>query len=351
MKRAILVRFSSLGDVVLTLPAALSLKAAYPAAEILFLTKAAYRPLLEGQAGIDRVVTLEEAGPGLKALRRLCRGLGRFDLALDLHRTLRSGACLRALDAEHRFAYRKDALLRRLWAAGWMRGRMAGEQPHVVDRYLEPLRRFGIAPAHTVPQIVVRAAQSEQARALLLAAGVRDPERVAVVVPGARWPNKRWSPASFAAVAVALRETEGLEPVVVGDASDREVAQAVSALIPGGAPQLAGGTGLPELAALLQLARVVVANDSGPAHLAAAVGAPVVALFGPTHEAFGFAPRGARVRVVSRALDCRPCTVHGGRRCPRGERACLDGIAPAQVLAATRGLLALPAAAAPSGGA
>ena len=88
MKRAIVIRFSSLGDVVLTLPVTRSLKEAFPAAEIVCLTKAAYRPLLEGQAGIDRVVTLEEAGPGLKTLRRHCRGLGRFDLALDLHRTL-----------------------------------------------------------------------------------------------------------------------------------------------------------------------------------------------------------------------------------------------------------------------
>ncbi|HEY6000915.1 MAG TPA: glycosyltransferase family 9 protein, partial [bacterium] len=89
-------------------------------------------------------------------------------------------------------------------------------------------------------------------------------------------------------------------------------------------------------------AGIVIANDSGPAHIAAAVGAPVVALFGPTHEAFGFAPRGERVRVVSRDRPCRPCSVHGGTRCPRGHRACLDDIAPAQVLAAARELLAGP---------
>ena len=131
--------------------------------------------------------------------------------------------------------------------------------------------------------------------------------------------------------------------MIAGDASDREAAEAVRALIPGGAPLLAGRTGLPELAALLQRARVVIANDSGPAHLAAAVGSPVVALFGPTHEAFGFTPRGERVRVISRPLACRPCTVHGGVRCPRGRRACLDDILPGEVLAAARELLA-PAA-------
>jgi heptosyltransferase-2 len=339
MKRAVVVRFSSLGDVVLTLPVTRSLREAFPAAEIVYLTKAAYRPLLAGQAGVDRVVTLEEAGPGLEALRRSCRGLGHFDLALDLHRTLRSRACLKALDADRRLSYRKDALMRRLWAAGWMRGRMEGVQPHVTDRYLEPLRRFGVTPAHPVPELVVPPGQLSAVRNLLVAAGVRDPDRVAVVVPGAQWPNKRWSPASFAAVAAGLREAEALEPVIAGDASDRDAAEAVRALTPGATPSLAGRTGLMELAALLKVARVVIANDSGPAHLAAAVGSPLVVLFGPTHEAFGFAPRGERVRVVSRSLACRPCTVHGGVRCRRGWRACLDDIAPAEVLAAARDLL------------
>jgi ADP-heptose:LPS heptosyltransferase len=338
MKRAIVLRFSSLGDVVLTLPFTSSLKAAFPAVETVYLTKAAYRPLLEGQPGIDRVVAVEQGGAGLEALRRLCRGLGRFDVAFDLHRTLRSRSCLRALDAGRRLSYRKAALVRRLWAAGWMRARMEATQPHVVDRYLEPLRRLGVAPAHTVPALSVPPAATAAVRGLLVAAGVRDPERIAVVVPGARWPNKRWSPASFAAAAAGLRDTEGLETVVAGDASDREAAEAVSALT-GGPPSLAGRTGLMELAALLKAARVVIANDSGPAHLAAAVGSRVVALFGPTHEAFGFAPRGERVRVISHALPCRPCTVHGGVRCPLRSRACLDGIAPAEVIAAARELL------------
>jgi heptosyltransferase-2 len=340
MNRVALVRFSSLGDVVLTLPVVRSIKEAFPEARLVYLTKAAYRPLLEGQPGVDQVATLEEAGPGVAALRRFCRGLGPFDVALDLHRTLRSRSCVGALRADRRLAYRKAAVVRRLWAAGWMRGRMQGPQPHVVDRYLEPLRRLGVAPAHTVPRLEVAPAELEAAQALLAGAGVRDPGRIAVVVPGARWPNKRWAAASFAAVAAGLRDAEGLEPVIAGDAADRQAAEQVRALIPGGAALLAGATGLPGLAALLRHARVVIANDSGPAHLAAAVGAPVVALFGPTHEAFGFAPRGARVRVISRELPCRPCTVHGGLRCPRRDRACLDAIAPAEVLAAARDLLA-----------
>jgi ADP-heptose:LPS heptosyltransferase len=102
---------------------------------------------------------------------------------------------------------------------------------------------------------------------------------------------------------------------------------------------VAGDLDIMGLAAILERARIVIANDSGPAHLAAAVGTPVVTLFGPTHEAFGFAPRGPAVRVISRDLPCRPCSIHGGTRCPRKRRACLDDIPPAEVLAAARELL------------
>lgn len=339
-RRALLIRFSSLGDVILTQPAARSLKAALGGGEVTLLTRAAFRPLLEGQPGIDRVLALEDAPRGAGGLARFVHGLGFFEIAIDLHRTARSGLCLRSVRAGRRLAYRKDAFLRRLWAWGWMRERMAAERRHVVDRYLEPLRRLGLETPYARPEIVLAPAEVDAARGALGAAGVRDVSRVAVIVPGARWPNKRWTAEGFAAVAVRLRAEDGLEPVLAGEGAEIPETEAVSRLVPGGAVSVAGRTGIRELAALLAAARVVVANDSGPAHLAAAVGTPVVAIFGPTVEAFGFAPRGEHVRVVSRDLPCRPCTVHGGRRCPRGRRACLDDLPAAVVLAAVRELLA-----------
>jgi lipopolysaccharide heptosyltransferase II len=337
--RILVVRFSSLGDLILTLPVARSLKAAYPGAEITFLTRPAFRPLLEGQPGIDRVADLGEASPGIRGLARFCRDLGPFDLVVDLHRTLRSRFCLGFVGARRREVYRKDSLRRRLWAMGWLRDSMQRERRHVVDRYLEPLRRLGLEPRFDQPELVLDERETGEARTLLREAGVSDPSRVALLFPGARWPNKRWTAAGFAAVAARLRADHGLEPVLGGDAADQDQISRVRELTPGGAVVLAGRTGLRQLAALLRVARVVVANDSGPAHLAAAVGTPVVALFGPTVPAFGFTPRGPLVRVVSRDLTCRPCTVHGGTRCPRGERRCLDGIGAGEVLAAVDELL------------
>ena len=226
--------------------------------------------------------------------------------------------------ADRKLAYRKDALLRRLWAAGWMRGRMAAgaaARGRPLPRAAAPARRRAGARGRPSCASTPRAVAPRPAQ-LLAAAGVRDPD-------AHRGRRPRRALAEQALAGGGVRRGRGrrcargraLEPVIVGDAADREAAEAVRALIPGGAALAGGRHGSAALAALLKRARVVVANDSGPAHLAAAVGTPVVALFGPTHEAFGFAPRGGRVRVISRDLPCRPCTVHGGVRCPRGRRA------------------------------
>ena len=105
---------------------------------------------------------------------------------------------------------------------------------------------------------------------------------------------RRILPIVFAAVGTCLRNDMGLEVILVGDGKDREQVEAVNRLLSRQAVDIAGSTDLRELAAILSLARVVVGNDSGPGHLAAAVGTPVVSLFGPTSEAFGFRPRGER---------------------------------------------------------
>jgi heptosyltransferase-2 len=114
----------------------------------------------------------------------------------------------------------------------------------------------------------------------------------------------------------------------------------VSALAGGGIPNLAGRTRPPELTALLARSRAIVTNDSGPGHVASAVGTPVVAVFGPTLPAFGYTPWGARNRIVEHhALACRPCSSHGPQVCPLGHHRCMREIAPADVLRALDAVL------------
>ncbi len=276
---------------------------------------------------------------GLGGLARFCRQ-ERFDLVVDLHGNLRSRVATLLLRAPVKLRYRKDALMRRLWASGWMRGRMLAGTRGVVDRYLDTLRPLGVEDEGLFPEIPIANQEREQARDYLRSRGVRDPEKMAVIFPGAKWPNKCWPATGFAALGRWLASEPGLEVVVAGDEGDREQVEVVKRNLSREAAELCGCTDLRELAAILSLAKVVVGNDSGPGHLAAAVGTPVVTIFGPTSEAFGFSPRGRRVRTVSRALECRPCSIHGGRRCPRGRRSCLDDISPGEVMQAVREVMA-----------
>jgi heptosyltransferase-2 len=333
----IFIRFSSLGDVILTLPALRGLRVAYPRARISYLTKSAYAPLLEGSPDIERVISLEDL-PGrgsLAGIARFCRR-ERFDLVVDLHGNLRSRVTSLFLRAPVKLRYRKEAMMRRLWASGWMRGKMTRGTGGVVDRYLDTIRPLGVEGEGLLPEIPVSVEAQEQAKAFLRGRGVRAPEKMAVIFPGAKWPNKCWPATGFAALGRWLASEPGFEVVLAGDEGDREQVEVVKRNLSREAAEICGCTGLRELAAILSLAKVVVGNDSGPGHLAAAVGTPVVTIFGPTSEAFGFSPRGKRVRTVSRSLECRPCSIHGGRRCPRGRRSCLDDISPGEVMQAVR---------------
>ncbi len=226
--------------------------------------------------------------------------------------------------------------MRRLWIMGWKRGVMEGERRHVVERYVEAVRPLGVEPGGLMPEVHLRDDEVEEAVRFLRERGVRDPDRFAVLVPGARWPNKRWTAEGFAGVGKWLSGKAGMEVVLAGDGRDRESGEEVAKRLGERCVTIAGETGLRRLAAVLKKARVVVGNDSGPGHLAAAVGTPVVAIFGPTSEAFGFRPLGESTRVVSHALECRPCSLHGGKICPRGRRSCLDDIEPGEVIEAVR---------------
>lgn len=341
--RILLIRFSSLGDVILATPVARALKEAFPGATVTFLTKKSYAPLLESHRDIDLVVGYGGRQPGAKgaSLLSLCRSLGNFDAVADLHLSFRSLLSCLFVTAERRVFYGKDLMLRRLWVKGWMRGRMEGERRHVVDRYLHALRPLGVVAESRRPEIFLPGGQIAEAKDYLLRKGVADTSSMAVLVPGARWRNKQWGAGGFTAVGKWLRREKGLQPVIAGDVTEREVASEVSrALGSEQAVDVCGETELTRLAGILHLARICVGNDSGPGHLAAAVGTPVVTLFGPTSEAFGFSPMGERVRTVSLPLPCRPCSLHGGTVCPLGKRACLDDLPAKRVIDAVDEVLA-----------
>ena len=156
------------------------------------------------------------------------------------------------------------------------------------------------------------------------------------IAPGARWPTKRWPAERFAAVAQELARERGAVVVILGGPDEAHLASALCDNLEVPAINVAGSLSLMHSAALLSRCRLLISNDSGLMHMATAVRVPVVAIFGPTVQEFGFYPFQARAEVVSEPLSCRPCSTKGSLRCPRGHHACMQDISTARVLAAAR---------------
>ncbi len=325
MGRGVLVvRFSSLGDVVLTTPVLEALRAARPDSPVVLLTRATYAPLFHEDPRLAGVWGWDPATESLAALAGRVRRAG-FDRLIDLHGSLRS-RLLALLVGAPVSRLRKYPLRRALLVARPPLKRRRSLPP-VPVRYLAAA---GLEGADPRPRLhlseACRTAGREWGRRMRGGAG----GRLVVLLTGARHPAKRW-PASHLLELGRRLQVRGDLPVLIPP--------------PEGAPDLTrpelaaagirfsdGLTDPAGLAGALGAADGVVANDSGPLHVAAAVGTPAVGLFGPTHPALGFAPTGEGVRSLSLDLFCSPCSRHGRHPCWRERRFCLEDLGPGAVL-------------------
>jgi heptosyltransferase-2 len=325
-ERILIVRYSALGDVVLATSVLAPLRAAFPGARIEWVTDGLYAPLLEGLPDLAAVHALGRDPGAAVALRdRLRRG---FDLSIDLQNKLKSRLIARAA-APRRVTFRRRSAGRALLSL------LGGDRPltraHATTLYAEALAPLGVAGPGPTQVHLSRTARSAAADAL---ASARPP--VVMLAPGARWATKRWPAERFAAVADALA-AEGASIVLCGGPGDREAFAAFRAAAR--APVAADLSPLPvdALAAAIAGARLLVACDSGPVHLAGAVGTPALALFGPTSPV-RWGPL-APGRALTLGLGCAPCSNHGGDRCPEGHHRCMADLTADQVVAAARELL------------
>ncbi|MDR2075819.1 MAG: glycosyltransferase family 9 protein [Desulfovibrio sp.] len=324
------VRTGHLGDVVLT-TGVLAWLGETRGWTFDVLTSPPFEELFAGHPHVRRVLALDSR-QGIARLFRICgdlaserRGWG----LLDLHGSLRA----RILASRWRgpvARYRKMALTRRFFLLG---NRFPGLSPlRGLSRSLTGLsvpQRYALAvcpaappsPRLLLPRVFPAPAELQAARERLGAIFRRSGQPPVALHPQAAHPLKAWPPRHYAALVQAL-DQRGIPWICLGQGT---------ALFPDRAEDLTGRTSLRETCALLSLCRCLISGDSGPLHLAAAVGAPVVGLFGPTTREWGFYPAGERDKVLELPLPCRPCSLHGQNSCPRSGE-CLAGIAPAQVL-------------------
>jgi len=204
---------------------------------------------------------------------------------------------------------------------------------HMLDYHAQLLIPLGMEPRVCAPELNVSDEESQAAEQILANYGLRDTNWV-MLHPAARYWFKAWSPERFAALGDALVQ-EGFQVALVGSEPEQKVAEEVIQASQKKFVSFVGKTTLRELAALMMQCRIFVGNDAGPMHMAATVGCPVVALFGPTDPAV-WGPRGKLCHTIYKGLDCRECFYPG---CQKGEMSCMKRISVDEVLQAVKPLL------------
>jgi heptosyltransferase-2 len=338
LHKTLIIRLSSVGDVVLSSPLVRALHARYPDCQIDFLVKAEYADLVRFNPHVAQVIQFPGGGT-LGDLVRLRRTVisSRYDLIIDIHDSIRSRYLSAGAGKVTRVNKRKFARMLLVNFKLDVYDRFGGA-PDVAARYLETVIPWGILDDGEGPDLFFPPDVKAAVERLLGAEHVEPGTMCIGVCPCARHGNKMWPGERFAESAGHLAEQHGLPVLLFGGADEREMCGAIEGAINGAHPRasvlnLAGRLSLLETGCAMDRCAVVLANDTGLMHIAEARGVPVVAVFGPTVREFGFFPRGARATVIERpGLSCRPCTHIGLPRCPLGHFRCMKEIAPRAVI-------------------
>ncbi len=336
-KNILVIMLRYIGDVLLTTPVLRTLRMQVPGARITVMVNAGTEDVLGGNPNVDHVLVVQRRGlvSQMRFLRQL-RASG-FDCVIDLTDGDRSALLSRLTGAPIRIGYDQERRWRGLLYTAIVR--LPTIRLHRVERNLEAVRAIGLEPKGSALILKPSRKDEEEAADILRRLGLEDAAHPLVMLhPGARYWFKSWPVERFAVLADRLSEELGCAVVVGGSEADRPVAETIQARARSKPVLLAGGTTLPQLAAILKRCRLFVGNDNGPMHMAAALQVPLVALFGPSDPAI-WGPRGGAAEVIYRGDACHAC-VHP--TCVRGEESCMHQISVEEVLAASRRLLASP---------
>lgn len=334
-KEILLIRLSSIGDVLHCTPVAAALKTAWPDCKVTWLVGEVCAELLQTNPDVDYAIVWSRerfeqhlrSGEFSKAYalwQTLKAQLSTkvYDAVLDIQGLFITGMIARLTQTKRRLGLRDARELNPLF----MSETANALGSHITERYLGVLPLLGIAPSTRKMTLVVPAAAREFARCYLAQAKIAAQDKLVVLIPGTTWPTKNWPPELFADVAGKL----GRDFRIMLCGSKRELAMGQEIISKAGVPVIdaIGQTSLLQMAALLEQAAVVVAGDTGPLYMAAALDIPTVTIFGPTNPVT-YTPFG---RQHAYAVSKQECSFCHKTKCRLGSPVCMNSIQPAAVV-------------------
>ncbi len=342
-RRILVIRLSSIGDILLSSLLIRLLRKRFRKAVIDMMVHERYLPILSGFSKLDHRL---EFPPGKRLRERMLKALKQdgYDTVIDLQNSIVSRRITRSTGAYRVFRFNRPRINR------WMRIHLPSMRsrlsspPHVALGYVNCATALNLPDEDLGLEFEVPSKQSVKVLSDMKvhnrSCGLPDDEAPLVISPGGRHFTKRWQLDKWVELLRQAYENGLQSQVIVGDENDLAASEYIVGCLRHPVHSVVGKYDLLESAALIQLGYALVSNDSAPLHLAASVGTPVVAVFGPTVEEFGFAPFRCSGRIVQiNDLDCRPCTPHGSNRCPKGHFRCMEEITAEMVFSELESLL------------
>lgn len=336
--KTLVIRFSSIGDIVLAAPFLRVLRKRFPEGQIDFVTRSEYAELVRSNQNLNHTYAFDASG-GFDKLRDLKKVIRkeRYDLIVDLHDSLRS-KYLRSVLGAKRVVVDKRIFQRSMLVK--FKKNIFRETIPVADRYIETVKELGIVNDGKGLELHIPDEVLFGVTGKLATLRLNRFEKVIGLCPGARHFTKRWPPERFARVGAAFAMKMDAKILLFGGPADESICRQISWGINNEAGEdratsLAGQLGLLETAAAMQYCDLIVTNDTGLMHLAAAMHKKIIAIFGSTVKEFGFFPYDPSAIVLEqRGLECRPCSHIGRAECPERHFKCMTEISPEQVFLA-----------------
>ncbi len=314
--KILIIRFSSLGDIILTKPIIDELKAKFPQAQVDYLTKSAFAPLINTYFPIDSVLTQYKSLKDLLKIKAV-----KYDLVIDLHNKFNSWLTKKIILGKQTITYDKKRHLRQRIVAH----KTSKTINSTLDLYNSVFKKLNIDFSFKYPKILLDNLNQEE----LLPSNAK---LKVVIFPGATHNTKR-IPCHKLIAFINNYQHDDTIFYLMGSPNEKEITSAIKDKSNKETYDLAGKFNLVELVAAINQADLVITNDSGPMHIAAALEKAQIAFFGSTNIALGFRPLNDKARIISYPIKCSPCTLHGEKECPLGHFSCMQNISPDTIYA------------------
>lgn len=325
MKKILVIRLSSLGDIVLTQSAVQALRNEYPDAQIHYLTKKVYAPIIEMFNCVDKIHYWEHKYMLLKNLRKI-----KFDLAIDLHSKFNTFIIKSSITAKRTVTYNKKHLLRHKIVKKKTNKTISS----TVALYFTALKKIGLERELSEPKLFP--AKDTEIPEMF---SISDQKKYIGIFPGALHKTKQYPVKQLAEFIDSIPTEWACRFIIFGSKAESYLADELNSLTNSELHNLCGKLNLQQLVFAISKVDVVITNDSGPMHIAAALEKPQIAIFGATHPKLGFAPMNRKAIILSANLKCQPCSLHGGKKCPEKHFDCMSLISTEQILNSLKTLI------------